>query len=67
MPGPEDEIAATAGGSRGHLRASHTDREQVIGTLKAAFTLVTLASLFYVILLLLIGTPILADWLNERW
>ena len=37
MPGPEDEIAATAGESRGHLRASHTDREQVIGTLKAAF------------------------------
>jgi hypothetical protein len=29
--------------------------------------LVTLTSFFYVILLLLIGTPILADWLNERW
>jgi hypothetical protein len=33
---PGDEIAAGAGG-RGHLRASHADREQVIGTLKAAF------------------------------
>jgi uncharacterized protein DUF1707 len=29
-------MAAGAGG-RGHLRASHADREQVIGTLKAAF------------------------------
>jgi hypothetical protein len=28
---------------------------------------VTLTSFFYVILLRLIGTPILADWLNERW
>jgi len=37
MPGPEDQIATTAGGSRGHLRASHADREQVIGTLKTAF------------------------------
>jgi len=36
MAGPGDEIAARAGG-RGHLRASHADREQVIGTLKAAF------------------------------
>ena len=36
MAGPEDEIAAGTG-SRGHLRASHADREQVIGTLKAAF------------------------------
>src|SRR5689334_12343112 len=36
MAGPGDEIAAGAG-SRGHLRASHADREQVIGTLKAAF------------------------------
>jgi Domain of unknown function (DUF1707) len=36
MAGPGDEIAAGAGG-RGHLRASHADREQVIGTLKAAF------------------------------
>jgi hypothetical protein len=33
---PGDETAAGAGG-RGHLRASHADREQVIGTLKAAF------------------------------
>jgi hypothetical protein len=31
-----DEIAAGETG-RGHLRASHADREQVIGTLKAAF------------------------------
>jgi len=36
MAGPGDEIAAGAGG-RGHPRASHADREQVIGTLKAAF------------------------------
>lgn len=36
MAGPGDEIAAAAGG-RGHLRASHADREQVIGMLKAAF------------------------------
>lgn len=36
MAGPGDEIAAGAGG-RGDLRASHADREQVIGTLKAAF------------------------------
>src|SRR5207247_10340373 len=36
MSGPGDEIAAAAGG-RGHLRASHADREQVIGTLKAAY------------------------------
>jgi hypothetical protein len=36
MAGPGDEIAAGAGG-RGHLRASTADREQVIGTLKAAF------------------------------
>jgi hypothetical protein len=35
MAGPGDEMAA--GGGRGHLRASHADREQVIGTLKAAF------------------------------
>jgi len=32
--GPGDELEAAA---RGHLRASHADREQVIGTLKAAF------------------------------
>ena len=36
MAGSGDEIAAGAGG-RDHLRASHADREQVIGTLKAAF------------------------------
>jgi Domain of unknown function (DUF1707) len=36
MAGPGDEVAAGAGG-RGHLRASHADREQVVGTLKAAF------------------------------
>ena len=37
MPGPEHEITATAGGSRSHLRASHADRERLIGTLKTAF------------------------------
>jgi len=36
MAGPGDEMAAGAGG-RGQLRASHADREQVIGTLKDAF------------------------------
>ena len=36
MAGPGDEIAARAAG-RGHLRASHADREQVISALKAAF------------------------------
>jgi hypothetical protein len=36
MVGPGDEIEAGAGG-RSHLRASHTDREQVIDRLKAAF------------------------------
>jgi hypothetical protein len=36
MARPGDEIAAGAGG-RGHLRASHADREQVIEVLKAAF------------------------------
>src|SRR5215471_10797498 len=36
VAGPGDEIAAGAGG-RGHLRASYADRDQVIGTLKAAF------------------------------
>ena len=35
MTKPPDQVPATAG--RGHLRASHADREQVIGTLKAAF------------------------------
>jgi len=34
--GPGDEKAVRAGG-RGHLRASHADREQVIGTFTAAF------------------------------
>jgi Domain of unknown function (DUF1707) len=37
MPGPEDEIAATASGSHDQLRASHDDREQVVGTLKTAY------------------------------
>jgi hypothetical protein len=37
MAGPGDEIAAAEGRGDGHLRASHADREQVIGTLKAAF------------------------------
>ena len=36
MAGPGDEIAAGKAG-RGHLRASHADREQVIDTVKAAF------------------------------
>ena len=36
IAGPGDEIAAGAG-ARGHLRASHADREQVTETLKAAF------------------------------
>ena len=35
MTEPGDEIAAGAGG-HSHLRASHADREQVIGMLKAA-------------------------------
>ena len=35
MRGPEDETGA---GGRGHVRAAHADREQVIETLKAAFT-----------------------------
>jgi len=35
MAEPPDQMPAAAGG--GHLRASHADREQVIGTLKAAF------------------------------
>src|SRR5580692_10259756 len=33
---PGDELAASAA-SRGYLRVSHAEREQVIGTLKAAF------------------------------
>ena len=36
MAGPGDQIAAGAGG-RSYLRASRTDREQVIDVLKAAF------------------------------
>ena len=36
MGGPGNDMAAGAG-DRGHLRASHADREQAIGTLKAAF------------------------------
>jgi Domain of unknown function (DUF1707) len=36
MVGPGDEIPAPAGG-HGYLRASHTDREHVIDTLKAAY------------------------------
>jgi len=35
MPEPRDDRPAALG--RGHLRASHADREQVIGVLKAAF------------------------------
>ncbi len=38
--GPGDEIAAAA--DRGRLRASHADREQVTGTLEAAFVQVWL-------------------------
>jgi Domain of unknown function (DUF1707) len=37
MSGPGDETAAAESRNRGDLRASHADREQVIGTLKAAF------------------------------
>jgi hypothetical protein len=33
MAGPGDETAA----GRGHLRASHTDRDRIVGTLKTAF------------------------------
>jgi len=36
VTGPGDELAASAAGC-GRLRASHANREQVIGTLKAAF------------------------------
>ncbi len=36
VTGPGDELAAAAAG-RGRLRVSHAEREQVIGTLKAAF------------------------------
>jgi DUF1707 SHOCT-like domain len=37
MAGPGDEMAATAVQGDGRLRASHTDREQVIEALKVAF------------------------------
>ena len=37
MAGPGDVTAAADGRDRGDLRASHADRELVIGTLKAAF------------------------------
>ena len=37
MAGPGDEIATAKGRGRGGLRASHADREQVIGALQAAF------------------------------
>ena len=37
MAGPGDEVAAAEGRSRGGLRASDADREQVIAALKAAF------------------------------
>jgi len=36
VTGPGDELAASAAG-RGNLRVSHAEREQVIGTVKAAF------------------------------
>ncbi len=35
MAEPPDQMPAAAG--RGHLRASHADREQVVGMLKTAF------------------------------
>jgi Domain of unknown function (DUF1707) len=38
MAGPGDEIAANSAG-RGHLRASHADREHVVGVLTTAFVL----------------------------
>ena len=37
MPGPGDQTSAAEGRSHGDLRASHADRERVIGTLKAAY------------------------------
>ncbi len=37
MTGPEDDKAARHGWSRGRLRASHADREQVVEVLKDAF------------------------------
>jgi uncharacterized protein DUF1707 len=37
ITGPGDNTAAAEGRDDGQLRASHADREQVIGTLKAAY------------------------------
>ncbi len=37
ITGPGDNTTAVEGRGDGHLRASHADREQAIGTLKAAF------------------------------
>ena len=37
VAGPGNSTAGAEGRGDGHLRASHADREQVIGTLKAAF------------------------------
>ena len=37
MPGPGDQTPTAEGQNHGDLRASHADRERVIGTLKAAF------------------------------
>ena len=37
VAGPDSETAAPQSRGRGGLRASHADREQVIGTLKTAF------------------------------
>ena len=37
MAGPGDEITAAGGRSGDDLRASHADREQVIGAVKVAF------------------------------
>ena len=37
IAGPGDNTASAEGRGDGHLRASHADREHVIGTLKAAF------------------------------
>jgi hypothetical protein len=37
MAGHGDEIAAAAAAGRGHLRASHADREQTVNVLKVAF------------------------------
>jgi Domain of unknown function (DUF1707) len=37
MSGPGDQTSAAEGQGHGDLRASHADRERVIGTLKAAY------------------------------